>query len=85
MAAGLAAIIAAGKAQAIQGTILQLSSIFTSMYTAQLTNMASQQKTIMDAQTGIGQAYASGAAGLYGAAYAANNEMGNVFRKAGGH
>jgi len=85
MAMGLAAVLEAGQLQMDQASALQISNIMTNMVTSQLTNMASQQKTFMDAASGIGSAYSNGASGLYGAIYSTNNEMGNIFKKAGGH
>lgn len=82
MALGLGAVIAAGQMQIAQSSMLQLSNIYTNMASAQLTNAASQQKTILDASAGIGKAYSDGAANMYNAIYSANHEMANAFRKA---
>jgi len=82
---GLAGVYEAGQMQMAQASALQISNIMTNMVTSQLTNMASQQKTLMDAAAGIGSAYSNGSAGLYGAIYSTNNEMGSIFKKAGGH
>lgn len=85
MSLGLGALVAAGRMQMAQSIFLQISNIFTNMYTAQLTNMASQQKTLMEASAGIGEAYSHGASSVLGAIYSTNNAMGSIFKKAGGH
>lgn len=82
MALGLGAVIAAGQMQLAQTSMLQLSNIYTNMASAQLTNAASQQSTLMNAASGIGKAYSDGSANLYNSIFSANHEMANAFRKA---
>lgn len=85
MTLGLGAVLAAGELQLAQSEALQIGNMMTQMATQQLTTMANQQKTMMDAVSGIGSAYSNGAADMYQSIYTSNQAMGNAFRKAGGH
>lgn len=83
-ALGLGSVLAAGRLQMAESIGLQLINTYTNMGTTFVSNMASMQKTVMEAMSGVGSALSNGASAVLEAIFSSNQQLGNAFRRAGG-